>query len=57
MFLTSEIVLDVTKPKMAVWNKILQIILANRTPNDLSAISSLGDELVAEGHVDLGHFW
>ena len=46
-----------TEEQLQEWQITLTLILANRTPRDTEAITSLGDILRAHGWLDAAHIW
>lgn len=43
--------------QLVKWRDALAIILANRTPRDLEAMTALGDILREQGWIDAAHIW
>lgn len=39
------------------WHETVGMIVANRTAGDSTALTSLGDALLANGRVDAAHVW
>lgn len=39
------------------WRDTLAILLANRTPRDIEALTALGDIMKEQGWIEVAHIW
>lgn len=39
------------------WRDTLAILLANRTPRDIEALTAFGDIMKEQGWIDVAHIW